>query len=360
MKKTIAKFQIEYLQALNEKGVLDRKNAPKVSKELLLKMYELMVLSRVFDEKCFSLQRQGKIGTYAPMKGQEATQIGSALALGKQDWIFPSYRENGVYIALDYPMHKLLQYWGGDKKGMQIEKTNIMPVTITVGAQPLHAVGYAYAFKLRKEKKIVATFFGDGATSQGDLNEALNFSGVLGTGNIFICSNNQYAISVSRNKQSAAQTLAQKAIAAGIKGIQIDGNDVLAVYKTVKEAREKALKGKPVFIECYTYRLSDHTTADDASRYRSKKELQQWKKKDPIERLSKYLKKKKWLSKEKEKKILEEAKKKVEEETAKYESLEMPKPEEMFQYLYEKIPKELEKQKKEMQEWLSENKAEEK
>ncbi len=351
--KIIAKFEIPYWQVLDEKGKYDSKFAPKVSNELLQKMYELMVVSRVFDEKCYSLQRQGKIGTFAPLKGQEATQIGSALALGKGDWVFPSYRENGVHIALGYPMWQLLQFWGGDEAGMKVpENVNSLPVSIPVGSQPLHAVGFSYAFKLRKEKKVAVTYFGDGGTSEGDLNEALNFAGVWNTPTVFLCSNNQYAISVSRKKQSAAQTLAQKAIAGGVEGLQVDGNDILAVYKAVQYALEKARSGKgPTFLECYTYRMSDHTTADDASRYRSQKELKEWEKKDPLSRFKTFLLKKKLWSDAKEKALWEKAHAQVDKDAERYAALPVPNPEDEFDFLYSKIPKELEKQKKEMLEW---------
>jgi pyruvate dehydrogenase E1 component alpha subunit len=215
-----------------------------------------MILSRVFDEKALNLQRQGRLGVYASMRGQEASIIGSAYALKKEDWIFPCFRENGALILRGYPMHQLFMYWGGDERGMQVPgNVNSFPVSIAVGTQTLHAVGAAYANQYLNKKVVNIVYFGDGGTSEGDFHEAMNFAGVFQVPAIFICENNQYAISVPRQKQTHSETIAQKAVAYGIEGIQVDGMDVFAVYKAAKDAVDKARNGKgPTLIECCTYR----------------------------------------------------------------------------------------------------------
>ena len=289
-KKIIQKFNIEFLSILDEKGKVDSRLMPRLSNDDIKKMFEFMKLTRVFDEKALKLQREGRIGTYASSLGQEAAQIGSAYALDKEDFIFPSFREQGVFLLRQVPIHQYLAYWKGDERGMSYTKDiNMFMVSIPVATQLLHAVGYAFGNKIKKEDKIVATYFGDGATSEGDFHEALNFAGVFELPIIFICQNNQYAISVPFSRQTKSATIAQKAIAYGIYGIKVDGNDVFAMYRATKEAIERAKKGIPTLIEAFTYRMSDHTTSDDAKKYRSDKEVKFWKKKDPIDRLRKYM-----------------------------------------------------------------------
>lgn len=340
MKKILAEFKVNYIQVLDERGEVDKKLMPKFSKNQIKNMYELMLLTRAFDEKALLLQRQGRLGTYAVSRGQEAAQIGSALALKNDDWVVPSFREQGVFIALGYPLHQLYQYWGWDERGMNIpKKFSILPITIPVSAQIPHAVGIAYALKLRNEKKVVACYFGDGGTSKGDFHEGLNMAGVWALPVVFICQNNQWAISVSRKKQSASKTLAQKAISYGFEGIQVDGNDVFGIYKVVSEAVKKARSGKgPSLIECFTYRIGDHTTSDDASRYRSKKEVESWIKKDPIERLRKYMKKKEMWTKMYEKQLKKKIGKQVKEAVERFEKIPKQNPEEMFRYVYAEMP----------------------
>ena len=358
MEKVLETFKVKYLQILNEKGIIDKKLMPKLTNSQIKSMYEFMILTRVFDEKALKLQRQGRIGTYAPTKGQEACQIGSAFALKKDDFVFPAFRENGVYMYLGYPIHMLYQYWGGDERGMNIPKNiNIAPVSITVGAHPPHAVGMAYSFKYKKKKSAVLTYFGDGATSEGDFHTALNFAGVLKTPSVFICNNNQYAISVPVKEQTASSTLAQKAIAYGFEGIKVDGNDIFAVYYATKKALEKARSGKgPTLIELETYRLGDHTTSDDAKKYRAEKEVKKHSLKDPILRLEKYMFKNKLLNKKSQEDILKKSQEKVEQAVKKYESLQKQNPEDIFNYTYDKLPLYLEEQKQELLDYLKEHK----
>ena len=350
MKKIINKFEIEYLQILDENGNCDKKLMPKLSSKDIKDMYKAMVLTRIFDDKLLSLQRQGRVGTIAQVKGQEASNIGSAYALNKEDWIFPSFRETGSLILRGWPPEMIILYFGGDERGSKVpEGVNIFTIAIPVATQLPHAVGFAWGVKLKKDKKVVVTYFGDGSTSEGDFHESLNFAGVFKLPIVFICQNNQYAISVPREKQTAAETLAQKAIAYGFEGIQVDGNDVFAVYRATKEALQKARNGKgPTLIECVTYRMADHTTADDASKYRSKAEVEKWKKKDPIDRLRKYMEKNKMWNKKEEEKLIEGLKKKVEDIVKKAESYSKVNPEDIFKYMYKEMPWNLKEQMEEM------------
>ncbi|MBI4209643.1 MAG: pyruvate dehydrogenase (acetyl-transferring) E1 component subunit alpha [Deltaproteobacteria bacterium] len=345
-KKTLKSFAVEWLQVLDEQGNCDEMLRPALSDAQLQKLYEWMILIRTFDEKAFNLQRQGRLGTYAPVHGHEATQVGSAFALQPSDWVFASYRDGAVYGVRGLPLAMIFQYWAGDERGMQIPKgENDFPMTIQVGTQIPLAVGAAYAAKLRKEAIAVAVYFGDGATSKGDFHEGLNFAGVHRLPIVFICENNHYAISVPLKYQTGSDTLAQKAIAYGFTGIQVDGNDALGVYRATLEALEKARKGEgPTLIECFTYRMGDHTTADDASRYRSAEEVQIWQKKDPVERFEKYLESKGIWNKSYEEKVRSKAQEEVAQVVREFESLPPPDPEDMIRYTFDTLPPDLAKQ----------------
>lgn len=347
MEKDIADFEVDYLQILNENAECDLKLKPKISDDILKEMYRFLILTRAFDDKALKLQRQGRLGTYAPMKGQEACQIGSAFALEKDDWIFPAFRENGVYMIKGVPPEMLYSYWRGDERGMQIPKSiNILPVSITVGAHLPHATGAAMAFNYLKNKNVAAVYFGDGATSEGDFHEALNFAAVFKAPCIFICQNNQWAISVPVKEQTASQTIAQKAIAYGMKGIQVDGNDVFAVYKATKEAADRARKGEgPTLIECFTYRIADHTTSDDAKRYRNEDEIRMWEKRDPILRFEKYLVEEGVINPVLIGKVKAEAEQQIERAVKNSESSKPQSPTDMFDYLYENATEDLKEQR---------------
>ncbi len=337
--KILQSFDVKRLDILDEAGNADESLLPPLPDEEIRKLYETMVLARTFDQRALNLQREGRIGTYASILGQEASQIGSALALEKTDWIFPSFRENGVYIAVGQPPYKILQYWGGDERGLRTDNDlNIFPVCIPVATHLAHAVGAAMAAKYRGDKIVVAVYFGDGGSSEGDFHESLNFAGVFRLPVIFICQNNQWAISVPREKQTFAKTIAQKAIAYGFEGIQVDGNDIFAVYKATREASEKARRGEgPTLIECFTYRMSDHTTADDASRYRTKEEVEKWKARDPLLRLRLFMEKKGLWTEQYQRKIESALKQTVDEAEKKYESVEPPDFRDMFNYTYAKL-----------------------
>lgn len=290
--------KLEYLSILDEQGHVDRELEPDLPDDLLRKMHEKMLLTRRFDERMLSLQRQGRLGTFAPVQGQEAAQIGAVAALKPSDWLVPSFREPVVHVWRDLPLEGLLLYTAGyNEGGLVPEGQHVLPISVPVGSQMLHAAGLAYGLRLQGKAEIVLTFFGDGATSEGDFHEAMNFAAVFACPLVFVCQNNQYAISLPRARQTTSRTLAQKAFAYDMPCLQVDGNDVLAVYSAVREAAERARKKRvPTLIECLTYRLSVHTTVDDPSKYRSEEEVQQWKKRDPLPRFQHYLKGKKLLS----------------------------------------------------------------
>jgi len=326
------KFDIKRLEILDENGIADESLMPPLEESDLKRIYELMTLSRVFDERALSLQREGRIGTYPSILGQEAAQVGSAFAFEKTDWVFPSFRETGMHITMGYPLHLLFQYWAGDERGMLTpEGLNILPVSVSVGTHIPHAVGAAMAARYRRDRIAVVAYFGDGGTSKGDFHEAFNFAGVFRPPVVFICQNNQWAISVPRERQTAAETLAQKALAYGFEGIQVDGNDIFAVYSAARAALEKARSGGgPTFIECHTYRLSHHTTADDATRYRSREEVEQWKKKDPILRLGLYMEKRGLMPEGYRQDTEERCRAIVDDAVGKAEKAAAPRPDEMF------------------------------
>lgn len=291
---TIEEFKIKYLQVIDEAGNADASVVPDVPDALYKRFFEAIILARTFNQRAMSLQREGRLGTYPSILGQEASQIGSALAFEPSDWIVPSFRETGVFITLGYPMPLLLRYWMGDERGMHCpDGLHIYPMAVPVGSQIPHATGLGMAMTYRGDKKAVGAYFGDGGSSRGDFHEGLNLAGVFKAPVVFLCQNNQWAISVPRSRQTAAKSIAQRASSYGIEGIQVDGNDVVAVYKAVSEAVARAKAGNgPTLIECFTYRLDDHTTSDDASRYRAKDEVEQWQRREPLIRLRFFLEKK--------------------------------------------------------------------
>jgi pyruvate dehydrogenase E1 component alpha subunit len=355
--ETIGNFTVRRVQVLNERGEADQALMPDLSEEDIKSAFETLILLRAFDERALDLHREGRIGTYASVLGQEASQVGSALAIAKtpaSPWVFPSFREMGVYITLGYPMHMLYQYWSGDERGMKTpEEMNVFPICISVGTHIVYSAGAAMAMKYRGDKAVAVAYFGDGGTSKGDFNEGMNMAGVFRLPIVYICQNNQWAISVPRARQTAAKTLAQKAVAFGFEGVQVDGNDLFAVYRETRAALDKALRGEgPTFIECFTYRLSDHTTADDASRYRTEEEVGRWKEKDPLKRLRLYMERKGLWSEEDEYRIREKARAEVEEAVKRAEAEPPADPADMLAYTYRELTG---RQKKELGEagWRS-------
>ena len=285
------RFQVEYLSVLDSDGNLDTALEPKLSDNDLKSLYRAMLLGRRLDERMVRLQRQGRVGTFAPIKGQEASQIGSAFTLRRSDWMVPSFRETAAMVWRGWPIDKLLHFFAGRLEGGQpAPDQHDLPITIPVATQLPHAVGLAYAVQYRGDDAVVMAYFGDGATSEGDFHEAMNFAGVWHVPVVFVCQNNQWAISVPLKKQTHSRTIAQKALAYGLPGLQVDGNDVLAVYAAAREAVDRARAGDgPTLIECVTYRLGVHTTADDPTKYRSDEEVARWRARDPIERMRRHL-----------------------------------------------------------------------
>jgi pyruvate dehydrogenase E1 component alpha subunit len=259
--------------------------------EETMRLYRAMVAARLYDRKGTALQKQGRLATYAPFEGQEAAQIGSAAALRSDDWMVATYRDAAAMAYHGYPRTLLLLGRMGDERGgSPPEGVNVLPPSITVGAHMLHAVGLAWAEKLQGRDRISVTYFGDGATSEGDFHEAMNFAGVYHTPVVFLCQNNQYAISLRRDRQTVSSTIAGKAEGYGIPGVLVDGNDLFAMYSVTAEAVRRARSGGgPTLIEALTYRLGPHTTSDDPRRYRSDEEEADWRERDPILRLRRYL-----------------------------------------------------------------------
>jgi pyruvate dehydrogenase E1 component alpha subunit len=354
-------YTVDHLSILDENGQVDKELEPEIPEELLLKLYRSMVLGRHFDTRMLSLQRQGRLGTFAPITGQEASQLGPVANLRPSDWFLPAFRETVAELWRGRTMEGVLLTYGGYNeggKGQSGEEKNL-PLSIPVATQIVHAAGIGWAIKYRKKDDVAMTFFGDGATSEGDFHEGMNMAGVFQLPVIFVCQNNQWAISVPRSKQTRSETLAQKALAYGFPGIQVDGNDVLAVYVASKEAVERARSGKgPTMIECVTYRLKMHTTADDPKRYRKEEEVKAWEKKDPITRFQKYLKDKGLLSdgkiKDLQGQVEDEIKKAVEKAEGEMKSLTDPLY--MFEHIYAELPATLEGEKQELAKEMAERK----
>lgn len=296
--KTKVGEELSYIGVLDPSGEIDASLDPDLPREQLLKLHRTMVLSRLFDEQQLKWQRQGRIGTFAPAMGQEAAQLGAVAALRQSDWMVPAFRETTASLWRGTPLEGLLLYNAGYNEGGRVPDGQYdLPIAIPVGSQLPHAVGLAYGTKYRRKEDVVMTFFGDGATSEGDFHEAMNYAAVFELPVVFVCQNNQWAISVPRDRQTASETLAQKSVAYDMPGVQVDGNDILAVYVAAREAVDVARSGGgPTMIECVTYRLSVHTTADDPTKYRSDEEVEEWKKRDPIPRFERYLKEKRYIS----------------------------------------------------------------
>ncbi|MHB8078220.1 MAG: pyruvate dehydrogenase (acetyl-transferring) E1 component subunit alpha [Candidatus Krumholzibacteriia bacterium] len=290
--KEIGRFSVSHLRILDEAGNVDRELEPKLDDDTLLRLHRAMTYAREGDQRLLKLQRQGRIGTFGPCTGQEASVCGPAFAMNADDWFVGSFRELGGRLARGESLINTFVFHNGFEEGnLQAPgATRLLPISIIVAAQTLHAVGIAYAMKLRGESAAVVTFLGDGGTSEGDFHEALNFAAVWQVPVVFVCQNNQWAISVPRGRQTHARTIAQKAIAYDLPGVQVDGNDVLAMYAAVKEALDRARAGGgPTLIEAVTYRLMMHTTADDPTRYREDVEVQTWWQRDPLVRFRRYL-----------------------------------------------------------------------
>jgi pyruvate dehydrogenase E1 component alpha subunit len=343
-----ARFSVDYT------GLIDPAGKPVAElpdfagdREGMLELYRWLVLTRAFDAKAVALQRTGRLGTYASSLGQEAASVGVALAMQGRDVLLPSFREHGAQLVRGVLMKELLMYWGGDERGSDFSgPRQDFPVSIPVGSHATHGAGVALAFKMRDEDRVAVVVLGDGATSKGDVYEAMNVAGVWKLPIVFLAINNRWAISVPRESQTAAETLAQKAIAAGFDGRQVDGNDAVAVRDVAGRALERARSGGgATLIEAITYRLGDHTTVDDASRYRDDDEVSRHWKEEPITRLRSFLTENHGWTKTEEEALLEQCANEVEQAAADYLSEPAAPATAIFDYLYESLPAALDAQR---------------
>ena len=320
---------------------------PHPSDQEVLETYRVMVLARQADEWAVNLNRQGRMPTYVINQGQEANSAGALLALRPDDWFVPAYRELAGMLQRGLPLHQIYLYWRGNELGSHLprETYHMLPVSVPVGSQPLHAVGLAYAERFRGTDRAVIAFMGEGAASEGDWHEALNLAGVWKAGVIFFTQNNQWAISLPASKQTASPTVAEKAFAYGFEGVQVDGNDLFAVYAAVRLAADKARAGGgPTLIEGYTYRLGAHTTSDDPRAYRAESEVERWRALDPLLRLEMYLQARGLLRPEDIADIREKSLARAQAEFEQAERLEEPTLEETYQFMFHEMPPPLRRQ----------------
>jgi pyruvate dehydrogenase E1 component alpha subunit len=337
----VASFHVDWTGFVSADGTLADDHPPVADDPAeLAAMYRAMVLTRTFDAKAVALQRTGRLGTFASSLGQEAVAVGVGSAMRPDDVLVPSFREQGAMFLRGVAPHELLLYWGGDERGSDFAAArDDFPICVPIGTQAPHATGVALAFRLRDEPRVAVCVLGDGATSRGDVYESMNFAGARRLPVVFVVNDNQWAISVPRSAQSAAETLAQKAIAAGFPGEQVDGNDVVAVRAVVGDALERARRGDgPTLVEALTYRLADHTTADDASRYRPDDEVSERWRHDPVARLRELLVRNGHWGREQEEHLLAECEAAIDREVAAYEATPPLPPTAMFDHLHATLP----------------------
>ncbi|MFI4918735.1 MAG: pyruvate dehydrogenase (acetyl-transferring) E1 component subunit alpha [Legionellales bacterium] len=344
----IAQFDIEFTQYLNEQGELIAALPAFAENDATLKeLYQVMVLTRTFDKKAIALQRTGKMGTYAPINGQEAISTAIGHAMRPEDVFIPYYRDYAAQLQRGVKMSEILAYWGGDERGSQFAcNSQDLPICVPIASQCLHATGIAFAFQYRNQARVAVVCIGEGGTSEGDFYEAMNVAGTWNLPVVFVVNNNQWAISVPREKQTKTQTIAQKAIAAGFEGRQIDGNDILATRQVIGDAIEKARRGEgPTLIEAVTYRLCDHTTADDATRYQPSQEVDHAKPKEPLSRFKHFLvQHSKWTAQD-ETDLLLHCTKEVESAVDEYLNTTPQPISSMFDYHYAELPEYLVEQR---------------
>lgn len=336
----IAQFTINHLCFINKDHQATQPLPEFANEKNLTELYRWMVTVRILDTKAIHLQRTGKLGTYPSSCGQEAVSVGLGYALGSDDIYCPAYRDQGVLLQRNVSAEEILAYWGGDERGnCFLHNTQDLPTCVTVGGQCLHAAGVAVAIKYRKQNRSVVTLVGDGGTSKGDFYEAINLAGVWQLPLVIVINNNQWAISVPRKRQTAAQTLAQKAIAGGIECLQVDGNDVIAVSYAVSEGIKKARAGQGgSVIEAVTYRLADHTTADDATRYRTKEELEAAWQGEPIARLAQYMTDQGWWDNTKDQQLHAQCTDLIDKEIERYLARSKAPVTDIFDFLYAHLP----------------------
>ncbi len=341
---TAFETKIEHISILDDKGNFDEKLGKGLIPDAdLVKLYEAMVACRHLDEVAFRLQRSGRMGTYPQNMGQEATSLGAAYVLRKDDWLVTCYRENCGLFWRGVPKEAILLHWMGDERGNAMPRPHFAtPIAVPLGTQMLHAAGLTLAAKYRGLDRIACTFFGDGASSEGDFHEACNFASTLEIPVVFVLQNNFWAISTPSTRNSAAPTFAQRGLSYGMPCLQVDGNDLFATVYATKLASEYARKtNKPYFIEMVTYRLGDHTTADDAKRYRDQAEVDMWKGRDPIMRIKNFMIARKLWDETKEAALLERVAVENSEAVARAENIATPHHDEFFDAMYEVLPADL-------------------
>ena len=342
-------FNIETIETLDSEGQLKRPLPEALqARDQLIKLYQIMVLTRVFDRSAINLQRTGEMGTYPSCEGQEAIGTGIGFAMQDDDVVVPYYRDVATQIQRGVLLEEILVYWGGDEHGQNYQhQSQDFPVCIPIATQSCHAAGIGYAIKYRKEQRAVVTTCGDGATSKGDFYESINIAGAMGLPVVFVVNNNRWAISVPLAKQTAAQTIAQKAFAAGIDCIRVDGNDPISVFEVMNQALERARKEhRPMLVEALSYRLCDHTTADDASRYRDQQEFDDARKLEPLIRFKRLLQNDYQWSDSDDKALYDDADVQVKKAIKIYQSTSNQPLGEFFDYMFAEPTKELERQKK--------------
>ncbi len=343
--------QYKTFQILNEDGeVVNEEAMPELSDEQLRELMTRMVYTRILDQRSISLNRQGRLGFYAPTAGQEASQLGSQYALTKEDYILPGYRDVPQLIWHGLPLYQAFLFSRGHFQGNQMpEGVNALPPQIIIGAQITQTAGVALGMKKRGKDAVAVTYTGDGGSSQGDFYEGINFAGAYNAPAIFFVQNNRFAISTPVEAQTKAKTIAQKAVAAGIEGLQVDGMDVLAVYAATTAARERAVSGEgPTLIETLTYRYGPHTMAgDDPTRYRTEDLDNEWEKKDPLVRFRKFLEKKGLWSEEDENEVVDRAKDEIKAAIKKADEAPKQKVTDLIDNMYEELPQNLAEQREE-------------
>ena len=349
-RKPVFTTTIDHVSILDEHGNFDATlGEGLIPDEDVVAMYKHMMSCRHFDEIAFKLQRSGRMGTYPENRGQEVPSLAAAYVLHKNDWMVTCYRENAGLFWRGLPKEKILLHWMGDERGNHIDECNVTPLAIAIGSQMLHAAGLAWASKYKKDGAIACTFFGDGATSEGDFHEAANFAANLDLPVVFVCQNNGWAISTPTKLECSAPTLAQRGIAYGMDCVQVDGNDLFAMVKVIGDAAKNARENnRPTFIEALTYRLGDHTTADDARRYRDAEELEMWEKRDPLIRTRMYLEQRDLWDGAKEEEQLDVVAKEIVQVVKNAEEIDAPTAADMFDNMYADLSPELQRQRETM------------
>jgi pyruvate dehydrogenase E1 component alpha subunit len=349
----------EIFQILKPDGSLVSSETPSLDNDQIISAYKNMVLTRILDEKLIALQRQGRMGTYVSCSGQEACQVGSMAALKDSDWVFPMYRDLGMMIQRGVPMDSLLDRLFGNGEDESLgrdlpnafgwKKYRIFSLAAPIASHLQIAVGVAMAAKYRNDDAVTLSSFGDGGSSSGEFHVSMNFAGVFKAQTVFLCENNQYAISVPVTRQTASGSIAIKAEAYGFEGVRIDGNDFLAVYAATKEAVEKARHGDgPTLLECVTYRLGAHSTSDDWKKYRPTEEVEEWRKKDPLIRLKLYLENRSLWSESDEAKLRKQCESAIGEGISRAEKVPPPGVGTMFEDVFAKIPASLKEQREDL------------